>query len=235
MAVPQLKQILPQTVDLPESWLIPLADEFYKPYMQNLKNFLQQRKASGATIYPKGSEYFAALKKTELANIKVVILGQDPYHNPHQAHGFAFSVPAGVAVPPSLKNIYKEIESSVGGKAPCHGCLEKWAEQGVLLLNAVLTVEENQPASHRNKGWETFTDVVIKTISNEQQGVVFMLWGAYARSKKVLIDSQKHLVLEAPHPSPLSAHRGFLGCGHFAKANEYLAKQGKNTVQWLNL
>lgn len=222
-------------IDLPQSWQQPLAEALQKPSMQNLKAFLQQRKAAGATIYPKGGDYLAALEMTELPKVNVVILGQDPYHNPHQAHGLAFSVPDGVVVPPSLKNIYKEIERSVGGKAPNHGNLTPWAKQGVLLLNAVLTVEENQPASHRNKGWEGFTDAVIQTISRENQGVVFMLWGAYARSKKTLIDTQKHLVLEAPHPSPLSAHRGFLGCGHFAQANEYLAKHGKNTVQWLNL
>lgn len=202
--------------------------------MSSLRTFLRERKAKGARIYPEGPNYFAALKKTELPDVKVVILGQDPYHNPGQAHGLSFSVPEGVQVPPSLKNIYKEIEQSVGGDVPKHGCLTPWADQGVLLLNAVLTVEENTPAAHRNKGWETFTDTVIRTISEQKEGVVFMLWGSFARSKKSLIDTQKHMVLEAPHPSPLSAHRGFLGCGHFAKANEYLAKHGKKTVQWFN-
>lgn len=221
-----------KAIELPQSWLKPLETEFQKPYMQELKAYLQQRQEAGARIYPEGKNYFRALKATTLDNVKVVILGQDPYHNPGQAHGLSFSVPEGVAVPPSLRNIYKEIEQSIGGTAPKHGCLTDWAEQGVLLLNAVLTVEENMPAAHRNKGWETFTDAVIKTISDEQQGVVFLLWGAYARGKKKLIDATKHLVLEAPHPSPLSAHRGFLGCGHFVQANDYLAKQGKNPVQW---
>ena len=221
-------------IDLPKSWLEHLKPELEKPYMQTLHDFLQERQADGARIYPTGPNYFAAFKQTELPDVKVVILGQDPYHNPGQAHGLSFSVPEGVQVPPSLRNIYKEIAQSIGGEPPKHGCLHSWADQGVLLLNAVLTVEENTPAAHRGKGWEVFTDQVIKTISDQQEGVVFMLWGGYARGKKPLIDKQKHLVLEAPHPSPLSAHRGFLGCGHFTKANEYLAKHGKKAVNWFD-
>ena len=220
--------------DLPQSWLTHLQPELEKPYMEELRTFLKARQANGARIYPSGPNYFAAFKKTPLPDVKVVILGQDPYHNPGQAHGLSFSVPEGEKVPPSLRNIYKEIAQSVGGEAPKHGCLTEWADQGVLLLNAVLTVEENTPAAHRNKGWETFTDEVIRTVSEQQENVVFMLWGGFARSKKGLIDTSKHMVLEAPHPSPLSAHRGFLGCGHFVKANEYLAKNGKKTVQWFN-
>ena len=220
--------------DLPKNWLEHLEPEFQKPYMLYLKAFLKDRMVDGARIYPEKPQYFEALKKTDLQDVKVVILGQDPYHNPGQAHGLSFSVPEGVPVPPSLRNIYKEIAQSVGGEAPEHGCLIDWADQGVLLLNAVLTVEENAPSAHSKKGWETFTDTVIETISENQEGVVFMLWGGFARSKKTLINPGKHLILEAPHPSPLSAYRGFLGCGHFVKANDYLAKQGKKTVQWFS-
>ena len=206
---------------------------FSAPHMATLRAFLKQRLEAGARIYPQGPDYFKALNLTPLGEVKVVILGQDPYHNPGQAHGLSFSVPKGEVVPPSLRNIYKEIATSLGGTPPSHGNLEGWARQGVLLLNAVLTVEENTPGAHRDKGWEVFTESIIKTISEEREGVVFMLWGRYARSKKPLIDEGKHLVLEAPHPSPLSAHRGFFGCNHFKKANDYLVRTQKTPITWL--
>ena len=217
---------------LDPSWQAVLGDEFAKPYMQQLRAFLVARKKAGATIYPPGAQYFNALNLTPFETVKVVILGQDPYHGPGQAHGLCFSVPKGVRPPPSLQNIFKEIKQDVGGNMPTHGYLESWAKQGVLLLNAVLTVEQSQPAAHQGKGWETFTDEVISAISAQREGVVFLLWGSYARSKKKLIDTRKHLVLEAPHPSPLSAHRGFLGCGHFSKANAYLQQHGQQPIDW---
>lgn len=215
------------------SWLAAINQEFERDYMHQLRGFLEARLQAGARIYPRGSDYFKALNLTPLEEVKVVILGQDPYHNPGQAHGLSFSVPAGMPLPPSLRNIYKEIQASLGGEIPQTGNLEEWARQGVLLLNAVLTVEENTPGAHQGKGWEKFTDMVIQTISQQRAGVVFMLWGQYARNKKNLIDGTKHVVLEAPHPSPLSAHRGFFGCNHFKKANDYLAGQQKKPIKWL--
>lgn len=223
------------SIKLEQSWLDVIGAEFDQPYMAQLKKFLQDEKARGKVIYPKGAEIFNAMNTTAFANVKVVIIGQDPYHGPGQAHGLCFSVRKGVAIPPSLINIYKEIETEYGVRMPAHGDLTGWAEQGVLLLNATLTVQHANAGSHQNKGWETFTDAIIRVISEKREHVVFLLWGSYAQRKGALIDRRKHCVLEAPHPSPLSAHRGFFGCGHFKKANEYLVKQGLAPVDWQKL
>lgn len=223
------------SIKLEQSWLDVIGAEFDQPYMAQLKKFLQDEKATGKVIYPKGAEIFNAMNTTAFANVKVVIIGQDPYHGPGQAHGLCFSVRKGVAIPPSLINIYKEIETEYGVRMPAHGDLTGWAEQGVLLLNATLTVQHANAGSHQNKGWETFTDAIIRVISEKREHVVFLLWGSYAQRKGALIDRRKHCVLEAPHPSPLSAHRGFFGCGHFKKANEYLVKQGLAPVDWQKL
>lgn len=217
---------------LPDSWLTPLAAEFDAPYMQELRAFLVAEKAAGKTIYPPGSLWFNALNSTPLDQVNVVIIGQDPYHGPYQAHGLCFSVPDGVRIPPSLHNIYAELERDLGIPRPAHGNLSHWASRGVLLLNAVLTVEAGRANSHQGRGWERFTDQVIRTVNREREGVVFMLWGSYAQKKGAVIDRQRHLVLSAPHPSPLSAHRGFIGCGHFSAANRYLQQHGKAPVQW---
>ncbi|MFV8816272.1 uracil-DNA glycosylase [Haliea sp. E17] len=219
-------------IKLEPSWLAKLAPEFEQPYMRELRAFLQAEKQQGKRIFPAGSEYFNALDHTPLDAVKVVILGQDPYHGPGQAHGLCFSVRPGVPTPPSLQNIYKEINAELGLPIPGHGCLTSWADQGVLLLNSVLTVLAGQAASHQGKGWETFTDRVIDIINREREGVVFMLWGAYAQRKGAIIDTQRHCVLKAPHPSPLSAHRGFFGCGHFQRANEYLVGRGELPIDW---
>jgi uracil-DNA glycosylase len=221
-----------QTIALEESWKSALAAEFENPYMQTLKAFLTAQKASGKRIFPKGSEYFRALNLTPLADVKVVILGQDPYHGPGQAHGLCFSVRPGVRIPPSLVNIYKEMQADLGIPPARHGFLEHWAEQGVLLLNSVLTVEEAQAASHQGKGWETFTDAVIRRVNEECEAVVFMLWGAYAQRKAAFVNTSRHLVLKAAHPSPLSAHNGFLGCRHFSQANAYLMSHGRPPIDW---
>lgn len=209
-----------------------LDGEFAKDYMTRLKDFLKQEKAMGKIIYPKGGEIFNALDQTDFADVKVVILGQDPYHGPNQAHGLAFSVRKGVPKPPSLVNIFKEIESDCHVKMPATGDLTGWAKQGVLLLNATLTVQQANAGAHQGKGWEEFTDAVIRAINDEHEHVVFMLWGSYAQKKGAFIDRKKHLVLEAPHPSPLSAHRGFLGCHHFSKANAYLKEKGREPIKW---
>lgn len=219
-------------IKLDPSWLSVIGNEFDLPYMANLKVFLQQQKAAGFTIYPKGSEIFNALNITAFDAVKVVIIGQDPYHGPGQAHGLAFSVRQGVPIPPSLQNIYKEIIAEFGPSDRPHGDLTSWAQQGVLLLNATLTVQHAQAGSHQKKGWETFTDSIIRAINIRHDHIVFMLWGSYAQKKGSFIDQQKHLVLQAPHPSPLSAHRGFLGCGHFKKANDYLIKHGRVPIDW---
>lgn len=218
-------------VQIESSWKEALSEEFDKPYFRSLVSFLHQQKREGAVIYPSGKNIFKAFELCPLDKVKVVILGQDPYHGPNQAMGLSFSVPSGVPAPPSLKNIFKEIEDDLGVRMS--GCpdLKKWAEQGVLLLNAVLTVRAGEPASHSSIGWQEFTDAVIKTISEHCNGVVFLLWGNYARSKRSLIDSSKHLVLEAAHPSPL-ARGAFFGCRHFSKANEYLSSKGKNPIDW---
>jgi len=221
-----------QKIKIEQSWLEELKEEFSKEYMMELKQFLLQEKQKGKEIYPSGDSIFQALNSTPLDKVKVVILGQDPYHGPGQAHGLCFSVQPGVPVPPSLKNIYKEMEADLGIKPPEHGHLIHWAKQGVLLLNAVLTVEKHRAASHRNRGWERFTDRVIEVINEKREAVVFLLWGSYAQKKGAVIDRQKHLVLTAPHPSPLSAHRGFLGCRHFSQGNKYLQEHGYAPVDW---
>ncbi len=221
-----------QTIALEDSWKAALASEFSSPYMQQLKAFLQAQKQAGKHIFPKGSEYFRALDLTPLADVKVVILGQDPYHGLGQAHGLCFSVRPGVRIPPSLVNIYKEMESDLGIERARHGFLEHWAKQGVLLLNSVLTVEESQAASHQGKGWEQFTDAVIRRVNEECQNVVFILWGSYAQRKAAFVDTSRNLVLKAPHPSPLSAHNGFFGSKPFSKTNAYLQSHGRTPIDW---
>jgi uracil-DNA glycosylase len=218
-------------VRIEESWKAVLKDEFEKPYFTTLVNFIKNEKAVGKTIYPPGSLIFNAFDITPFNDVKVVILGQDPYHNPGEAMGLSFSVPKGVKIPPSLQNIYKEINTDLGLPIPNHGDLTYWAKQGVFLLNAMLTVEKNRAASHQNIGWQNFTDAVIKHLSQEREGIVFMLWGNFARKKKELIDTSKHLVLESPHPSPLAGN-GFQGCKHFSKANQYLMQHDKEPIDW---
>lgn len=214
------------------TWKSHLQTEFELPYMQALKAFLREEKDKGKTIYPHSSNWFHALETTPLDQVKVVILGQDPYHQPKQAHGLCFSVLPGIRIPPSLMNIYKELQSDLGVAPPKHGYLEAWAQQGVLLLNAVLTVNDSEANSHQGKGWEQFTDKIITTVNEQCNNIVFMLWGSYAQKKGSVIDTKKHLVLKAPHPSPLSAHRGFLGCKHFSQAKTYLEQNNKTTINW---
>ncbi|WP_286237008.1 uracil-DNA glycosylase [Neptuniibacter halophilus] len=213
-------------------WQAALAEQFEQPYMQQLEAFLQQQKAERKIIYPPSDNWFRALEVTPLDQVRVVILGQDPYHQPGQAHGLCFSVLPGIKVPPSLVNIYKELKADLDIEPVSHGYLESWARQGVLLLNSVLTVEQSQAGSHQGKGWELFTDQVISLINRHCEHVVFMLWGSYAQKKGATIDADRHLVLKAPHPSPLSAHRGFLGCQHFSQANQYLQSVGREPIQW---
>ena len=217
---------------LEPSWKARVGEWFARDDMQALSAFLRERRAAGARIHPAPADLFAAFEATPFDDVKVVILGQDPYHGPGQAHGLCFSVLPGVPVPPSLQNIYKELEADVGFQRPGHGYLMPWAKQGVLLLNAVLTVEEGKAGSHQGKGWEGFTDHVVETLNREREGLVFLLWGSYAQAKGKVIDTRRHRVLKAPHPSPLSAHRGFLGCGHFSAANEYLARRGERPIDW---
>ncbi|MEH3115894.1 uracil-DNA glycosylase [Pedobacter terrae] len=218
---------------LEPGWLAVLEEEFEKDYMVKLKSFLQEEKQRGATIYPKGADMFNALNTTPFDQVKVVILGQDPYHGAGQAHGLSFSVQRGVAVPPSLKNIYKELETDVEGfKTPNHGHLTHWAEQGVLLLNATLTVRASEAGSHQNRGWEIFTDEIIKALSQKREHIVFLLWGKYAQQKAALIDQKKHYVLTAAHPSPFSAHTGFFGSRHFSKANQLLIQNNLKPIDW---
>jgi uracil-DNA glycosylase len=214
-----------------EGWKSVLSDQFQSPYFTALKEFLVEEKKK-YTIYPPGRLIFNAFQHTPFEKVKVVILGQDPYHGKGQAHGLCFSVPPGVPKPPSLVNIFKELQSDLGIPLPEYGTLEKWATQGVLLINATLTVRDGQAGSHQNKGWETFTNRVIEVVSQEKKGVVFLLWGRYAQAKASLIDENKHLVLKAAHPSPLSAHNGFFGCRHFSKTNEYLEQQGNPGIDW---
>lgn len=218
--------------NLNKQWRGLLSDQFKQQYWQDLESFVEGEYKT-TNVFPIKDLVFNALNSTSPSDIKVVILGQDPYHGPGQAHGLCFSVPDGVKIPPSLRNIYKEISNDIGGQIPESGNLEGWAKQGVLLLNATLTVQAGKAGSHQKKGWETFTDSVIRTISGNSEHVVFLLWGNYAQSKKDLIDTKKHLVLEAPHPSPLSAHRGFLGCKHFSKTNTYLKSKGKKQIKWI--
>ncbi|MCP1313067.1 MULTISPECIES: uracil-DNA glycosylase [unclassified Halomonas] len=220
------------TDPLPKDWSQWLGQEFQADYMAALKAFLTQEKAAKKVIYPHSSNWFRAFELTPLERVKVVILGQDPYHGPHQAHGLCFSVLPEVRVPPSLVNIYKELESDLGVAPVNHGFLEPWAKQGVLLLNTALTVEQGNAASHRGKGWEHFTDAAIKTVSEHAEPCVFLLWGSHARQKKALIDQSRHLILESPHPSPLSAHRGFLGNRHFSQANRFLEEHGRSPIEW---
>ena len=219
-------------IKLHPSWLEPLGQEFAQPYMAELKRFLLAEREAGKAIFPKGSEWFRALDLTPLEQVRVVILGQDPYHGPGQAHGLCFSVRHGTRPPPSLVNIYKELESDLGIQPRRHGFLEHWAKQGVLLLNSVLTVEMGRAASHRDRGWEKFTDKIVREVNAKSDPVVFMLWGSYAQKKAAFVDTSKHLVLKAAHPSPLSAHSGFLGCRHFSKANAFLESRGLAPIEW---
>jgi len=222
-----------QTIDpvIEEGWKSVLMDQFQSPYFRTLKEFLVEEKKKH-TLYPPGILIFNAFQRTPFDRVKVVILGQDPYHGKGQAHGLCFSVPHGIPKPPSLVNIFKELHSDLGTPIPPYGNLEKWADQGVLLINATLTVRDSQAGSHQKQGWETFTNRVIELVSQEKSGVVFLLWGRFAQAKESLIDGGKHLVLKAAHPSPLSAYNGFFGCQHFSRTNEYLEKQGKTGIDW---
>ncbi len=224
-------QVPPPKPQLPESWLAAIGGEFDKPYMASLKAFLLRERAE-QTVYPPGKELFSAFWHTPFDRVRVVILGQDPYHGPGQAHGLCFSVRRGVRVPPSLDNIFRELHASHGLARPAHGELTHWAEQGVLLLNTVLSVRAGEANSHRGQGWETLTDAVIHALATQREGLVFVLWGAPAGRKASMIDPQRHLVLSAPHPSPLSAHRGFLGCGHFSQIDAHLRARGEPAIDW---
>ncbi len=219
-------------VKLEQSWKEALATEFEQPYMQALADFLREEKQQGKVIYPPGPQIFNALNLTPLPQVKVVILGQDPYHGPGQSHGLSFSVPAGIAVPPSLLNIYKELQRDLNISIAKHGNLQSWAEQGVLLLNTTLTVEQGSAGAHAKAGWQRFTDRIIDCVNEQQAHVVFMLWGAHARSKGERIDASKHLILTSAHPSPLSAYRGFLGNGHFSQCNKFLQRTGQTPIAW---
>ena len=219
-------------VRLHESWKTLLLEEFQQPYMQSLRDFLAEQKRQGKTVYPPGPLIFNALNSTPFETVKVVILGQDPYHGAGQAHGLCFSVNPGVAVPRSLQNIFKELQADLGIDRSSHGCLSHWAGQGVLLLNSVLTVEAGKAASHEGQGWEVFTDALIERVNSLRENVVFLLWGSYAQRKGSIIDPSRHLVLKAPHPSPLSASRGFFGCQHFSKTNAYLKAHGQQPIDW---
>ncbi|MGX4676149.1 uracil-DNA glycosylase [SAR92 clade bacterium H246] len=220
------------TVKLEPSWLNVLGGEFDQPYMQQLREFLVQQKGAGRVIYPPCSQWFSAFNSTPFDQVRVVILGQDPYHGPNQAHGLCFSVMPGVKVPPSLINIYKELQDDLAVQPPAHGCLTSWAEQGVLLLNATLTVEQANAGAHQGKGWERFTDQAIRALNDQRDGIVFLLWGSYAHKKGAFIDQSRHLVLKSVHPSPLSAYRGFLGCKHFSTANNYLQQRDQPAIDW---
>ncbi len=231
---PPTKKTAPVSVDpkIEESWKKVLHGEFQQPYFQELKGFLMEERKMGKVTFPPANQMFHAFELCPFDKVKVVILGQDPYHGRGQAHGLCFSVNKDVRIPPSLQNMYKEIHEDLGLPIPTHGNLEHWAEQGVLLLNATLTVQEKHPTSHAGKGWETFTDQVIRTISEKNEGVVFLLWGNFAKSKKSIIDTNKHTILTAPHPSPFSVHSGFFGCKHFSQTNEILKKTGKEPIDW---
>ena len=221
-----------ERVKLEPSWKARIGDYLERPEMQALSAFLRAEKQAGKVIYPPGPDIFAAFDHAPFDTVRVVILGQDPYHGPNQAHGLCFSVRPGVQTPPSLQNIFKEIQRDLGIAPPDHGCLTPWADRGVLLLNAVLTVERGMANAHQGKGWEGFTDAAIDALNREREGIVFMLWGSYAQKKGQLIDTRKHRVLKSVHPSPLSAHRGFIGCGHFSAANQYLLENGLAPVDW---
>jgi uracil-DNA glycosylase len=219
-------------IKLGDGWKAALLEEFEQPYMRELAGFLRAEKAAGKVIYPPGPLIFNALNSTPLEQVKVVILGQDPYHGPGQAHGLCFSVPPGVPAPPSLQNIFKELKRDLNIDPPAHGCLQHWAEQGVLLLNTTLTVEQGQAGSHAKCGWQRFTDKVIEVVNAQRPHLVFLLWGAHAQTKAPLLDSTRHLVLKSAHPSPLSAHRGFIGNGHFSRCNKFLVQQGLAPIDW---
>lgn len=222
---------LSQNENLP-SWESVLKGEKESPHFQAVLNFVKQQRLAGKVIYPDQIDIFNALKYTSFADVNVVILGQDPYHGPNQAHGLCFSVKQNIPPPPSLQNIFKEIRDDLNIPTPKHGYLEKWAKQGVLLLNSILTVEAGKPLSHANMGWEQFTDKIIKSLNDQKEGIIFLLWGSPAQRKGQIIDPNRHYILKAPHPSPLSAHRGFMGCRHFSQTNELLEKQGKTPIDW---
>ena len=223
---------LKKTPQIDISWLVHLKNEFTRPSMIELQTFLTQELKQRKTIYPHGKDIFKALNSTPFDQLKVVIIGQDPYHGPRQAHGLCFSVRPGIPTPPSLVNIFKEQQTDLGLTPPTHGCLTSWAQQGVLLLNNVLTVEAGKAASHQNRGWEPFTDKVVSIVNELQENIVFLLWGSAAQKKGQVINPLRHHVLKAPHPSPLSAHRGFFGCGHFSKTNKILQSIGKTPINW---
>lgn len=227
-----LSEDLMSDIKLEKSWMAALGGEFDKDYMKSLKQFLLDEKQAHKDIFPASSEIFAAFDHTPFENVKVVILGQDPYHGPGQAHGLSFSVQKGVSIPPSLQNIYKELNRDLRLSIPSHGFLESWADQGVLLLNSVLTVEMAKAGSHQRRGWENFTDAAIQALNDQRDHLVFLLWGNYAQKKGRVIDADRHLVLTSPHPSPLSAHRGFIGNGHFSAANEYLQEHNQKPIDW---
>lgn len=218
-------------VRIAEDWKSILSEEFSKPYFDNLVNFVKQEYAS-TEVFPAGGNIFRAFDKCPLDNLKVVIIGQDPYHGPGQANGLCFSVNDGIAFPPSLQNIFKEVHADTGADIPLSGNLDRWAEQGVLLLNAVLTVRAHQAASHAGRGWEQFTDAVVRAIAERKEGIVYMLWGSYAQKKGAIADPRRNLILRAVHPSPLSAYRGFFGCKHFSQANDYLRSIGREPIEW---
>nr|WP_010132913.1 uracil-DNA glycosylase [Microbulbifer agarilyticus] len=222
----------PENIKIHPSWYAVLESQFDQPYMAELRAFLQQEKQAGKSIFPPSTQVFNAFNSTPFDQVKVVILGQDPYHGAGQAHGLCFSVMPGVRIPPSLKNIYKEMESDLGIVPPDHGCLQPWAEQGVLLLNATLTVEESKAGAHQGRGWEQFTDAAVHALAEQRDGLVFILWGSYAQKKGGFIDNRRHLVLRGPHPSPLSAHRGFFGTRPFSQANAYLQQRGAAPIDW---
>ena len=221
-----------RAIKLEPTWLALLQSEFELPYMERLRAFLLREKQDGKVIYPASDDWFSAYNTTPFDRVKVVILGQDPYHGPKQAHGLCFSVPPGVKIPPSLLNIYKELESDLGIPHASHGCLKHWAEQGVLLLNATLSVEAGKAGAHQKQGWEEFTDRTVALLNEKREGLVFILWGSYAQKKGAIIDASKHCVIKSPHPSPLSAHRGFLGSQPFSKANQYLLDHGQTPIDW---
>jgi uracil-DNA glycosylase len=221
-----------KTIIIEDSWKFLLKDNFEKEKLESIKSFILNEKNQGKIVYPPGALIFNAFNLTPFPKLKVIILGQDPYHGKNQAHGLSFSVPKGIKIPPSLKNIYKELQDDIDFRIPNHGNLEHWAKQGVLLLNAILTVNASEPASHKKSGWEEFTDSVIQKISDHSENKVFLLWGKFAQEKSKLIDNSKHLILKAAHPSPFSAHHGFFGCKHFSKTNDYLVKHGQNPINW---
>ena len=226
------ERVMLEKVRLEPSWKVRIGDYLQRPGMQALAAFLRAEKQAGKRIYPPGPEIFAAFEHTPFDAVRAVILGQDPYHGPAQAHGLCFSVRPGVRVPPSLENIFKEIQRDLGIPRPDHGCLTPWADRGILLLNSVLTVEDGRAGSHQGKGWEGLTDAAIDALNREREGLVFLLWGSYAQRKGQLIDTSRHCVLNSVHPSPLSAHRGFIGCGHFSAANRYLESRGQAPIDW---